>query len=267
MNRDLLERLPEINRARGYRLYSRNGGKIIDFYQDSGQAVLGHRLSGISLAIKQAVDKGVLFSCRTRYDTRLENAVKKFAGKDVFFSVFTDLRKLFSSIKRDFPPFFQEKGSSSSDTVFWHPFSGDKLEDFLNKYKYVVPVIPFPGNLSPYIVLSRLTSLPVSELISPVTAAPFISVIYKLTDPEKKNMYDLWFAEDEVTGKLWRRKGIYLLPLYEKKLHERVFCSFLENGYLLSPVYETPSILPGEISKGERENFLKTVIKLSGEYL
>ncbi len=89
MNRKLLDRLPEINRARGYRLYSSGGRRIVDFYQDGGNAVLGHRLSGISLSMKQVIDKGVFFSCRTRYDVRLNNAVKTLASADLGYSLFT----------------------------------------------------------------------------------------------------------------------------------------------------------------------------------
>ena len=267
MNRGLLEQLPEISRARGYRLYCNNGKRIIDFYQDSGKAVLGHRVSGTSLSMKQAVDKGVFFSCRTRYDIRLKNAVKAFAGDSVFFSVFTDYRTLFAGLGREEPCFFPVPENPSADTVFWHPFSGYSISDLLEKYRYVIPVIPMSGSFSPALVLSRkqLPKFPSGDSVSPVLLAPFINVIYKLIESLKSNLYEIWDAEAEEIKKLWERKGAYLIPCYDEKNHEKVFKAFLERGYLLSPVYSVPSVLPGEISRGEMENFMITVNKISGE--
>ena len=303
MKRDLLDILPVISRARGYRLYSSSGKRIVDFYQDGGNAVLGHRAPGISLAVKQSLDKGVLFSCRTCYDSRLKKAVEMLAGKGVVFSVFPGDDALFSALKRAVPPFFPSvdqtnisidnnagrnnyskdeyinlnifPGSeiigrtpvSTSDTAFWRPFSGDRLEELLGKYLYVVHVIPFPGTLSPRMVLSCSSSLHAGGNVSPAALAPFIKAVYNLVNISNTGSYKIWDSEQNNIGKLWNRKGIYMIPSYEEQFHEKVFINMLDKGYLISPDYKIPSILPGEISKGEKDNFIKTVINISGEIM
>ena len=265
MNRNLLESLPEINRARGYRLYSSGNKRIVDFYQDSGNAVMGHRLSGISLSMKQVIDKGVFFSCRTRYDVRLGKAVKTLAGKDIKYSLFSGLKNLFSDINHLLPTFFPSVEEDKSGAAFWHPFSGDNLNALLDEYSYVIPVIPFPGSFSPCLLLSKKASVPEGEMISPVLLSPFISAVYKLIEKTKYSPYDFWDDDTVILKKLWSRKGAYLIPSYNPEQHENIFSTFLEKGYLISPDFNIPSILPAEISKGEKDIFLNTVNNLSGE--
>ena len=283
MKRDLLDRLPVISRARDYRLYSSGGRRIVDFYQDGGNAVLGHRVPGISLSMKQAIEKGVFFSCRTRYDSRLKKAVELLSGRNIDFSVFPGEEALFSALGIDLPSFFPERENekssvknkkekteshnkaASTDTVFWHPFSGDSLKELLNNYSFVVPVIPFPGTLSPRIVLSASSSLPASGQVSPVVLAAYITAVYNLINFSESDLYKIWDSEEEYIRRLWRIKGIYLIPCYEEHFHKKIFINLLEQGYLISPDYSVPSILPGKISKGEMNNFIKTVINIAGE--
>ena len=300
MKRDLLDRLPVISRARDYRLYSSSGKRIVDFYQDGGNAVLGHRVPGISLTMKQALDKGVLFYCRTSYDSRLKKAVEIMAGRDVSFSVFPGDDALFASLNRTVPPFFPARteenkdtekktdkltgkkdvykninvftgtdtiSSDNTDTAFWRPLSGDSLDLLLKKYLFVIPAVPFPGSISPRMVLSRSSSLPAGGNVSPVALAPFIRAVYRLINSSNADSYKIWDSEQYNIGRLWKRRGIYLLPSYEEKFHEKVFINMLDKGYLISPDYEIPSILPGDISRGEKDNFIKAVINVSGEVL
>ena len=289
MKRDLLDRLPVINRARDFRLYTCSGQKIMDFYQDGGNAVLGHRIPGLSLSMKQSIEKGVLFPCRTRYDSRLKKAVELLAGKEIFYSVYQGEEALFSGLGRDIPQFFPEDNEKSiniyqdisknqendaqeisgrnlpdRDTVFWHPFSGDSIEELLEKYQFVVPVIPFPGTLSPRMVLSKSSSLPANGRVSPVALAAFITAVYSLIN-SPCDLHKIWASEEAQVSRLWSRKGIYLIPQYKDNFHEKIFINLLDKGYLISPDYNVPSILPGKISKGEKDNFIKTVIKIAGE--
>ncbi len=163
------------------------------------------------------------------------------------------------------PSYFPSAEGDKSGTAFWHPFSGDDLSALLDAFKYVIPVIPFPGSFSPCLLLSKTSSVPEGERISPVLLAPFITSVYKLAEKSKSSPYDFWDNDAAELDKLWRRKGAYLIPSYRHEQHENIFSTFLENGYLLSPDFNIPSILPAEISKGEKDTFLNTVNKLSGE--
>lgn len=53
-----MQSVPLIRRARGYFLYTPDGRRFLDFYQDNGRAVLGHRSSGMQQVIKSTVSKG-----------------------------------------------------------------------------------------------------------------------------------------------------------------------------------------------------------------
>ncbi len=264
MNKGLLDRVPEISRARGYRLYSRGGKRITDFYQEGGRALLGYRVPGMALSIKQALDKGIYPAFRSRYDSRLKKSLISLIGKDVFFSVFTDLRGLFSVTGNNIPEYFSSQISGKSDISFWHPFSGDSIESLLESFKFVIPVIPFPGSFSPQILLSFSEELSEGDPVSPVLLSPLIKVIYRMISLADTDPYAVWDDSSIILEKLWKRKGPYLIPVYRRDNHEKIFITLLDMGYLISPDYDVTSILPGEISEGEKDKFLKTVIKISG---
>ena len=264
MKKGLLDRVPEISRARGYRLYSRGGKRITDFYQEGGRALLGYRVPGMALSIKQTLDKGLYPPFRSRYDSRLKKSLISLAGKDVFFSVFTDLRGLFSVTGNNIPDYFSSQISGETDTCFWHPFSGDLIESLLERFRFVIPVIPFPGSFSPQILLSCSEELPEGDPVSPVLLSPLIKVIYRMISLAETDPYAAWEEDSRILEKLWKRKGPYLIPVYRRENHEKMFITLLDKGYLISPDYNVPTILPGEISEGEKVKFLKTVIKLSG---
>src|SRR6056297_3731235 len=59
MNTNILGNIPPVRRARGYYLYSYEGKRILDFYQNKGAAVLGHRPKNLSLHIKNLISKGL----------------------------------------------------------------------------------------------------------------------------------------------------------------------------------------------------------------
>ena len=62
-------------------------------------------------------------------------------------------------------------------------------------------------------------------------------------------------AEDpppEITIEGFKSVGPYLLPVPGNRAHSERFRAFLNQGFLLSPVETIPSIVPVEISDGER---------------
>ena len=55
----LISSIPEIRRARGYRLYDRAGRRFLDLWQGHGSAILGHRASGVSTLMKGVISRGL----------------------------------------------------------------------------------------------------------------------------------------------------------------------------------------------------------------
>ena len=266
MNENLLDKLPEISRARSYRLYCSNGKRIVDLYQDGGRAIMGHRVPGLLLSMKQALEKGMFFPCHTRYDKRLENAVHTLAGGDVSFSI--------CSFGGDVPGKLGIGGidntltdsisvKTAGDAVYWYPFSGDSIAELLENYRFVIPVLPFPGTFSPYIILSRTGTLPDKDPVSPAVISSVITVIYRLVDFMKTDPCREWKGCFKIIEKYWRIKGPYLIPLYSREMHNAFFIFLLGKGYLISPVYENISILPAEVSAGEKAGFLNALSRFS----
>jgi glutamate-1-semialdehyde aminotransferase len=57
--RILLDEIPPIRRARGFRLYDGAGRRYLDLWQADGNAILGHRGAGMVTAVKAALDRGL----------------------------------------------------------------------------------------------------------------------------------------------------------------------------------------------------------------
>lgn len=265
MSTNLINQLPEISRARGYRLYSSSRKRFLDFYQDGGAALMGYRVPGMVLSMKQVLDKGLFLPCCSRYDLRIRNAVADLAGENVNFALFSSRDRIYKMLNINAPEdSFYSADTENKDITFWRPFSGADIKEVLNNFKYVIPVLPFPGSFSPQLLLTLGDTLPENDGVSPVLLSPLIMVIYRLIEYMKTASYSLWVKDSNVIDRLWNRTGPYLYPRYKRENHEKVFNFLLKKGFLISPCYETPSILPAQISEGEKAVFLDSVISLSG---
>ena len=95
---DLYPRLPQIRRARGYRLYTK-GGRFLDFWQGGGGAILGHMPSGLGRSLKAEIDRGFLASGPSVEQERLVGSLKNlFPGWR--FVCFSNLRRAVEGIHR-----------------------------------------------------------------------------------------------------------------------------------------------------------------------
>ena len=83
-----MKRFPEINRARGYYLYTSDGKRYLDMALDGGRLIMGHRQKGYALAMKNAIDKGILPGYPSKYAYRLKQAIKALLGKECFVYLF-----------------------------------------------------------------------------------------------------------------------------------------------------------------------------------
>ena len=55
----LYNMMPEIRRARDYRLYDIHGRRYLDLCLDGGRALLGHKPGRVVLMMKNALEKGL----------------------------------------------------------------------------------------------------------------------------------------------------------------------------------------------------------------
>ncbi|MDR2784383.1 MAG: hypothetical protein LBB83_00550, partial [Treponema sp.] len=56
---DRLRLIPAIRRARGFRLYTADGRRIVDLWQYGGRAVLGHTPPAVLREMKNTAERGL----------------------------------------------------------------------------------------------------------------------------------------------------------------------------------------------------------------
>jgi hypothetical protein len=243
-NFSLLKHVPAILRARGYRLYTKDGRRLVDLWLNGGAAVLGHTPANMLRDLKNVSSRG-LFSPLPH---------------------FTEGRFL-KALSRLFPGCFFRLYAAPSHRLInfklWRPFN-----DLEEEAPIFVPVLPGVQSwriqdgvvlpLGLFVVGSRdeklLETLPVSDVLPPVLLAAATRGIHDILAALTRAKDVLTIKSLKVLEKSrWKRRGIYLSLKEEPKGDEwtLLFKKFLEAGFLLPPSPLFPVILPGELSAGE----------------
>ena len=273
--------LPSIKRVRGYRLYTNNGEKYLDFFQEGGKALLGSKPSGFSLALKNEIEKSNFYNYPSGYFKKIAKGISKLAidisqtacGSEVNISYFKTEEEMTGyvsekegkkySLCKNIAPNDLENHNHHAGTIYlWYPFCGNSLKQYLDNFTYVAPVLPFPGDIAPLILLSSATHIENNYIPSPVALSGLNNIIYNLIKFLEQEPYAHWREYASMLNKIWKAKGPYLIPVYKKEAHELIFKNFLEKKILIQPRYGQMSALPAEISEGERILFLDTCYKI-----
>ncbi|MCL2196810.1 MAG: hypothetical protein FWB77_04275 [Treponema sp.] len=236
----LFNTLPQVLRARGFRLYLSNNKRLVDLWLSGGAAILGHTPVNQLRELKNTASRGLYAPYPHFTENRLIKALLKLFPGRVF--------RLYAA-----PP--QELKAAK----LWRPYT-DSQEIGDN---VLIPVIPgiqtWRGGLPFGLCVAAAQSeeaaspLPPGDRLSPVllsTAARGIHDI--LAAPERGKPHFPKITKALKTSK-WQRNGIYL-TLKETPAQtewETLFNRFLETGFLLPPSPIYPVILPGEMSDGE----------------
>jgi hypothetical protein len=253
--RALLDEVPRIRRARGFRLYDVSGRRVLDLWQAGGEAILGHRAVRAGTAVKAGLDRGLTAPYPTAWETRLLAAL---AGR---FPAYHSVR-LYASRERALAAASRVLGapvaaadvadpglgSAGSGTVgLWRPFLPGEPP-----WPVLLPVLPFTLGGSPAAVCFR-DALPrdvePSDTVSGIAA---VAALRGLAGLARARTADPFGPRDLDGATGWERRGPYLRPMFDAGAYPEVFRAFLARGVLLSPFYPGPSILPGEASEGER---------------
>lgn len=251
--------LPSIKRSRGYKLYSSDGKRYLDFYQEGGKAILGSRPAGFSLALKNEIEKGNYYGFPSSYEKKAFNLLKQLAGSEA-----PPFKAFFFSTEQEAHAFVQTIADVA--ITLWHPFEVASLGKFLQDYGFVMPIIPFPGSFAPVAVLvsevEAIDSVTKSNPISPILLAGFCRATALLVTHIKANPYKIWEKHIKELAPLWCVKLPYLTPAYKKEQHSFVFKSFFDKQIIIQRDFNELSALPPcgseGISFGEKKIFLET---------
>jgi hypothetical protein len=263
--------VPQIRRARGYRLYDQRGRRYLDLWQNGGRSLLGHRPARQTTLLKGVLSKGLAADLPSVYTPRLERALLAllpgYTHARVVASVQAALRLAGAYLGRQVSaaevadPALAE-GREVAEVSLWRPGleigGGDS-----RRAPVLIPVLPFGLGGAPAAVCfagALPAGFPGSEVVSPFLLA---GALRSLCDLQRRVRPE-WMGDELLCGlRGWRRRGIYLVPACGEDRYGEVFRAFLEGGVLLSPTFPGPSILPGgELSRGE----LQAMIGLFGRY-
>ncbi|MDR0383202.1 MAG: hypothetical protein LBH50_04370 [Spirochaetaceae bacterium] len=235
---DLLQTMPPVERARGFRLYC-GGKRLTDLWQCGGRALLGHKPANVVKCMKNAAERGLFApfpnKARRRFTKALERlfpetAVKVYAD----WSLVPDYQKI----------------------PLWRPFCGDFTRELTEKKGAFRPILPFP--LAPAVIVcekSREKDFPPEEYVSPVLLACVERAVYDLLACPERGIMGFGRIkkafERENVKKSWRLHGIYIHTARGSEYWEDTFRRFLDGGFLVPPDTSEPLIIPGELSNGE----------------
>jgi len=250
----LLRKVPNVLRARGFRLYLSNGKRLIDLWLNGGAAILGHTPSNILREIKNTASRGLYAPFPHFAEGRYLKALSKLFPGRAF--------RLYAA-----PPPELSVLLNSGEAKIWRPFV-NPADPFAvtENAPLLIPVLPgiqtWRGGL-PFglCVLAAQDAryfdskeqFPESDNLPPVLLAAAARGIYDLLAAQERANLKFPRVEKALKNSRWRRTGIYLQLKEEPKTEEwtALFKKLVEAGFLLPPSPSFPVILPGELSAGE----------------
>jgi hypothetical protein len=245
----LLQTLPPVVRARGFRLYTQDGRRLVDLWQNNGAAILGHT-GGSLKALKNAAERGLYAPFPHSQERRFHRALSTLLPGMEFRLYRGPLPPMPGA--EDLPdPAVEEALPPPPPPAasLWRPFLA------VPRDRILAPVLPLPWPEALRVLAlpprEDLPPAPESQLISPVILAVATRGVYDLIAAgAKRPPYPR--IEEALTEQQWRRRGIYLSKnAADDEAYAALFRRFLDQGFLLPPVRTQPLILPGELSPGE----------------
>jgi len=251
-------KIPEIKRSRGYFLYDTKGKRYLDFYQDSGRAILGHRMDGITRVIKSTVARGLTASYPSVYMNRLQKELNRLFPSVSEFKVYRNMERALIALSslegRDISiSSFVDFPSELSRFGIWRPFVDSSLK--WDGFDFFIPLLPFPGDFGPVVVaVNKIDKFSgTSDVLSPMIYDMLIKSISSLVR-YKKN--DNCMDRSVFKSPLWDRIGPYLRFKLKGRDYFDFYRKALENSVLLPPESGIPGIIPCSYETGQIKDFM-----------
>ncbi len=290
---------PELRRARGYRLYTRSGQRLLDLYQDDGRAFLGHDPKGVSRAMKAEMDRGLHAPSPSPCLRRLNRELTALWQQGLSSRTESGSASLLADPGRDWLVFSSREryrqAVGEQSCVLWRPGLGLLNVGAFDPGAFGpgTPGTPEPGSASPdpAAVIELRLPLPgahglvvagfpagspsgagqlageLSGQCSPVQLAGLHRVVNLLrTDPRvwdgRISCDTLESAWRGLSTPLFLRHGAYLQPQLQAAPYLTLHQAMLERGFFLNPSAHGLSIIPGECTAGEFAGFARACKEL-----
>jgi hypothetical protein len=265
-----LRLIPEVRRARDFRLYTAGNRRLVDLWQYGGRAVLGHTPPSVLREMKNTAERGLFAPFPGSLESRFLKALSRLLpGRS--FRLFPDeatLRRFLSEAgfsraiidpalsPAELPPEAAQPAETPTPAL-WRPFLSP-LES-PETAPPLIPVLPLPWTNAPLALAlspthAALDAVYEAEPLSPVILAAAARAVYDLIAALDRGRppFPRITAAVSQSG-LWRRRGAYLslASALDGEAYTALFRRFLDAGFLLPPGLGEPLILPGILSPGE----------------
>ena len=263
---DSNNKIPIIKRTRGYLIYDTSGKRYLDFYQDSGRAILGHRMEGITRVIKSTAARGLTAGYPSIYTNRMDKQLKLLFPKAKEFRIYSNIDRAMAALSVN-----EREKISLSDFVdfpaapckytFWRPFLRHSME--YQDSEFFIPLLPFPGNFGPVVVgINSITDdIPSSDLLSPMLCDMLIKSTASLRRFSDEDDLEKWKIFE---SPIWERTGPYLRFKLKGDAYALFFRKALECGVLLPTSAEIPGIIPMIYEDGQIKDFMRMLRSVYG---
>lgn len=234
---EITKRYGAVTRARGRFLYTRKGVRLTDLYQEGGRAILGWGGSPFTV-FKNVLNRGIVGSFNTDYSARVSKAVQDLLGMSCAVFVFTEKTAAIRTAL----------AFSKDGTQFWKPWRDASASGCV----IIEPPLPWTAQIfilavSQEIYEAHLASgysVPDSARIPAPLSAATARAIYDMIAEIPRRTEKNWFIYDKIITKYWKRNGPYLFPKIPAENYNDFICHCLDCAIVISPDYNTPSIVP-----------------------
>ncbi|MCL2231186.1 MAG: hypothetical protein FWC01_08840 [Treponema sp.] len=248
------KKIPQVLRARDYRLYLSNGKRLVDLWLNGGAAVLGHTPANLLRELKNTASRGLYAPFPHFTEGRFIKALSRiFPGRSF---------RLYAAPPQELNNLFQ-----TGPAKLWRPYVDPANPFAVNEdAQLLVPVISgiqtwrgeLPFGLCVAAVQTKdcedlFSRLPPSDPLPPVLLALAARGIHDILAAPERAKPKFPRLNKALQKSQWQRQGIYL-NLKKTPSNgdwEALFNRFLEAGFLLPTELSQPLILPGEMSDGE----------------
>ncbi len=259
--------MPAVVRARGYYLYDQQGRRYIDFFQNHGRAILGHRPEGVQRALKSTISRGLVAEYPSIYQGRLEKILTRLLPDFPHVRVYPQHGTVSQFLQSEFGTDAvadPASGTGNADcrVSYWRPFLGDGGAETV----LLFPILPFPGSFIPEIVCTSDEDL--ARKLPPMT--PSSPLLLDLLIKSAGALLNVYGSEEAVAARMTQNplqgcfgepRGPYLLTGLTEAKYREFYSESLAVGVVLPPGPEIPMIFPAEYSDGDVAEFRKVAAR------